>query len=110
MGVVFFGSLAMACGGALLKRTRKRRKFLRRYAERIAKLVEDNDEIQAHFRKNPKAVVVRERRVCGKNLSVELIFVADENVISIAVSDSDSFYNNFVPVTAWAVLSVPKRN
>lgn len=108
MGLVFFSSLAMACGGALLKRVRDRRKFLRRYAERIAALVESNDEIQAHFRKNPKALVARERRLCGKEVSVELVFIADENAISIAVSDT--FCDSFLPVTVRVKQKLPNGN
>lgn len=94
----------MACGGALLKRMLDRRKFLRRYAERVAKLVGNSDEIQAHFRENPKAGVVRERRLCGKAIAVELILIEGEHTISVAVSEPGSFYNNFFPVTVWAEL------
>lgn len=51
MGVIFFSSLTMLCGGALFKRARERRRFLKRYANRLAKIVENNAAIQAHFLK-----------------------------------------------------------
>ncbi len=102
MGVVFFSSLAMACGGALAVRAWKRRRLLRRYAGRVARIVEGDETIQRHFREHPKAVVVRERRICGKDVSVKLILCAESGVIRVVVSESDSLLNNYSPVTVWA--------
>lgn len=102
MGVVFFSSLAMACGGAWAVRAWKRRRLLRRYAERVARIVEDDETIQGHFREHPKAVAVRERRLCGRDVSIELILLAEPGVISVAVSEPSSLLNHYSPVTAWA--------
>ncbi len=104
MGVVFFSSLAMACGGALAGRAWKRRKLLRRYAEHAARIVEADETIQGHFRKHPEAVAVRERRLCGKSVSIELSLPAGSDVICVAVSEPSSFLNGFSPVKAWAKL------
>ena len=104
MGVVFFSSLAMACGGAWAVRAWKRRRLLRRYAERVARIIEDDETIQGHFREHPKAVAVRERRLCGRDVSIELILLAEAGVISVAVSEPSSFLNHYSPVTAWAKL------
>jgi hypothetical protein len=65
-------------------------------------VVEDDETIQRHFREHPKAVVVRERRLCGKDVSVKLILCAESGVIRVTVSEPDSLLNNYSPVTAWA--------
>lgn len=92
----------MACGGALAVRARKRRRLLRRYAERVVRIVEGDETIQRHFREHPKAVAVRERRLCGEDVSIKLILLAGPGVISVAVFEPDSLLNNYSPVTAWA--------
>lgn len=99
MGVVFFSSLAMICGGALLKRNWARRKILRRYALRVAEIVENNAEIQAYFRAHPEAVLTRERRLCGKPVEIELSLFERESAILVAVTDPNSVFNNCRPVT-----------
>lgn len=108
MGVIFFSSLTMLCGGALFKRARERRRFLKRYANRLAKIVENNAAIQAHFLKNPKDVVARERRFCGREICVELSFLPEENVIDVAVSEAGTL-SNYCPVGARAFLA-KRRN
>ena len=106
MGVVFFSSLAMACGGVFVKRAWGRRKVLKRYANRIAKIIEANLEIQAYFRENPKEIVVRERLLGGKPVCIELMFLPDENIIDVAVSEPGTL-SNYCPVSAWAVCRDP---
>lgn len=107
MGVVFFSSLAMACGGAWAVRAWKRRRLLRRYAERVARIVERDETIQGHFREHPEAVAVRKRRLCGKNVSIRLTLLAESGAVDVAVSEPHPLLNNYSSVTARAKFRVP---
>lgn len=102
--VVWLGQKAF-CFLPRAKKSQAKRKLFKRYAEKIAARIERDGELQKRFREDPDAVCVRERRVCGNDVSVEIRITDKESErISVLVSSDSSFLNCHFPASAEAKL------